>query len=240
MNYDSLVQDLLEYADWADSNIYEVPITLPDVLREAGKLIQTLDAIEAPSYGPVSHAYVYGLKNSIRGAKFPLATDPAKATTELTDGIRRLAQTNPGEAHDQWLTGVVVQFDLRFSNKAWIELSRYHHIDYISSQSTMHRITHFDLDKSYNDYVDPWIVEIMKQKIEEYNAASAEDKPRLYLEILHSNPAGFELTARMTTNYRQLKTMYKQRKDHRLLEWRAFCQWIELLPESDLITGRRS
>ena len=51
-----------------------------------------------------------------------------------------------------------------------------------------------------------------------------------YLEILYSNPAGFTLTARMTTNYRCLRNIYMQRKDHRLPEWRAFCKWIETLP----------
>lgn len=53
---------------------------------------------------------------------------------------------------------------------------------------------------------------------------------RKYLEILYSNPAGFTLTARMTTNYRCLRNIYMQRKDHRLPEWRAFCEWIETLP----------
>ena len=52
----------------------------------------------------------------------------------------------------------------------------------------------------------------------------------LYLEILYSNPAGFNITARMTTNYRCLKNIYIQRKNHRLPEWREFCKWIETLP----------
>ena len=51
-----------------------------------------------------------------------------------------------------------------------------------------------------------------------------------YLEILYSNPCGFKLTAGMTTNYRQLKTIYYQRKTHRLPEWREFCAEIEKLP----------
>ena len=42
-------------------------------------------------------------------------------------------------------------------------------------------------------------------------------------------PSGFELTARLTTNYRALKTVYAQRKNHRLPEWRAFCRLIEEL-----------
>lgn len=185
----------------------------------------------------IRNVNVYGIDESIRGAKFPMSVDVDKLTTELTDGIKSLAQSPAGEGHDNWLNGVVVQFDLQASNKFWVEMERYHHIDFISSQSTMHRIAKFDLDKAYNEYVDPRMVEIMKQKLEEYNAAEEAKKPELYLGLLYSNPAGFELTARMTTNYRQLKTIYRQRKNHRLKEWRDFTAWVETLPNSELITG---
>lgn len=197
--------------------------------------------IIAPSCGCVSNAKVYGLPDSICRAKFPMSTVPGSLNTELTDGIKALAQSRSGEGHDQWLTGVIVQFDLTFTNKAWVEAERYHFLDFVSSQSTMHRITKFDLDKAYCQYVDPRIIEIMKEKVDEYNKmfGSYDErwKTRKYLEILYSNPAGFMLTAGMTTNYRQLKTIYKQRKKHRLPEWREFCKWIETLPCSFLITG---
>ena len=189
----------------------------------------------------VSNAVVYGLEESIRGAKFPMSTDVNSLNYELTNGIKSLAQSPIGSAHDNWLNGVIVQFDLTFSNKAWVELERYHFIDFISSQSTMHRITKFDLDKAYNKYVDKRIIDIMKEKVSEYNSyiesyeMSKAKANEMYLEILYSNPAGFMLTARMTTNYRQLKTIYSQRRNHRLPEWRQFCEWVETLPYSELI-----
>lgn len=190
------------------------------------------------SPGLVDNAVVYGLKNSVRRAKFPMSTDTSKPGFVITEGIRALANSAPGSGHDQYLTGVIVQFDLTFSNKAYVELERYHFIDFVSSQSTMHRITKFDLDKAYSAYVDPRMIEIMKEKVKAYNDEPDEElKKERYLEVLYSNPAGFRLTAGMTTNYRQLKTIYRQRKNHRLPEWRAFCRWIETLPESNLITG---
>lgn len=193
--------------------------------------------LEVENFGPVSNCKVYGLEESIRRAKFPMSVAPEMLNTELTKGIENLATSPQGEGHDQWLTGVIVQFDLTFTVKAWIEAERYHFFDFVSSQSTMHRITKFDLDKAYIDYVDPRIVQIMKEKVAEYNAASEEDKREEYLEILYSNPCGFKLTAGMTTNYRQLKTIYHQRHNHRLPEWRSFCKWIKTLPQSKLITG---
>ena len=151
-------------------------------------------------------------------------------------------------AHGQFMTGIRVSFDLTFTNKAWVEAERYRFLEFVSSQSTMHRITKFDLREQYNEYVDPRIIDIMEEKVEEYNKLQdylkdeahqlAENElnnikanlTNLYLEILYSNPAGFNLTARMTTNYRCLKNIYIQRKNHRLPEWREFCKWIETLP----------
>ena len=212
-----------------------------------------VDTYEVPGCRCVSNAVVYGLNSSIRRAKFPMSVSPDSLNGELTPGIIHLAQSGRGEGHDQWLTGVVVQFDLTFSNKAWVEAERYHFLDFVSSQSTMHRIAKFDLDEAYNEFVDPRIIEIMKEMVEEYNDLSdpvpgtiypgEEERIKdqlndLYLRILYSNPAGFRITAGMTTNYRQLKTIYAQRRFHRLPEWREFCRWIETLPMSELIIGR--
>ena len=188
----------------------------------------------------VENVKVYGLEESIRRAKFPMATDTDNLNCELTKGIKALAQSNAGEGHDQWLSAVIVQFDLTCSVKMWTEFQRYHFFDFCSSQSTMHRITRFDLDSQYDNHVDKRIIDIIKEKVNQYNKLVSEESPEAsekYLEILYSNPCGFKLTAGITTNYRQLKTMYKQRKNHRLPEWREFCKWIETLPMSELITG---
>ena len=191
----------------------------------------------------ISNVNVYGVEESFKASKYPMSVDISKLNGEITNTIKKLAAVPSGTGHDNFLNGIVVQFDLTFTNKAWIEAERYHFLDFVSSQSTMHRITSFDLDKSYIEYVDKKIVKIMKDKVKNYNDLcdlGCIDKQTLnekYLEILYSNPAGFKITARMTTNYRQLKTIYQQRKNHRLPEWRCFCDWIETLPHAELIIG---
>ena len=201
----------------------------------------------------VSNVNIYGFDESVKGSKYPMAADLSKIDSEVTDRTLKLANAKTGSGHDNFLNGVIVQFDLTFTNKAWVEAERYHFLDFVSSQSTMHRITKFDLETAYIEYTDPRIIAIMKEKTKDYNELQ-NDIARLqkegkdtttlqdlskekYLELLYSNPCGFKLTARMTTNYRQLKTIYSQRKNHRLPEWRAFCKWIETLPNSDFITG---
>ena len=67
------------------------------------------------------------------------------------------------------MTGIRVNFDLTFSNKAWVEAERYRFLEFVSSQSTMHCITKFDLNEQYNEYVDPRIIEIMREKVDIYN-----------------------------------------------------------------------
>lgn len=186
--------------------------------------------------GLVENIEVYGLDESIIRAKFPMSTELEKLNDEVTTGILALARSGTGEGHDQFLTGITVQFDLTFSNKAWVEAERYRFLYFISSQSTIHRMSRFQLDEQYNEFVDPRIIEVVKELQEQYNnETDSEKKKDLYLKLLYSNPAGFKITAGMTTNYRQLKTIYQQRKNHKLPEWRAFCEWMKTLPHSEFI-----
>ena len=178
---------------------------------------------------------VFGLGSSIMASKYPMAVDIDSLTPEVTDTVVSLAQAEKGSGHDQFLTGIVVQFDLTFSLKAWVEAERYHFLDFVSSQSTMHRITRMDIEEQCNDYVLPETIDRLRGLIEDYKK---DPTPSKYLRVLYNIPSGFRLTARMTTNYRQLKTIYSQRCNHRLPEWRSFCAWMETLPHSEFITGK--
>ena len=183
----------------------------------------------------IKNVQIYGLEESIRASKFPMAVDTDKCTSEITERTISLGSAATGTGHDNFLKGIIVQFDWTFTPKCSVEVERYHFIDFVSSQSTMHRITKFDLDKAYIEYVDKVIINRMKCIVERYNAMTKEQQnsdegKELYLKILYSNPCGMLLTARMTTNYQQLKTIYQQRRHHRLPEWQWFCDWCETLP----------
>ena len=186
-------------------------------------------------HGRITNPKVYGLDESIIRAKYPMSVDISTLNSDVTKGILALAGCEKGTGHDNWLNGVIVQFDLTYTVKAWTEAERYHFLDFVSSQSTMHRIAQFDLDKQYDEHTDPRIIAIVKELADKYNETK---DPEDYLKLLMSNPCGFQLTAGMTTNYRQLKTIYAQRRTHRLPEWREFCAWIETLPYAkEFITG---
>ena len=202
---------------------------------------------------------VYDLEESLVASGYPMRTVLTQREPDEKDikrGLNLTKASNGNGAHAQWLTGVRVAFDLTFTNKAWVEAERYRFLEFVSSQSTMHRITKFDLAGQYNKYVDPRAIAIMQEKKDQYNILStmletaenhkAKEEIRAamyekYLEMLYTNPAGFELTARLTTNYRCLLNIYIQRHDHRLPEWREFCaQLLELPMFAELVEAYKS
>ena len=140
----------------------------------------------------------------------------------------KLAKAPLNSGHVSFAKGIIVNMDITFTNKAWIEFQRYHFADIITGMSTMHRISKFDLDEAFNEYVDPQIIERLKDLQEMYLLTKDKED---YLKLLYSTPAGLLMTGRVTTNYLQLMNMWSQRHNHRLPEWRQFCdELLEKLP----------
>lgn len=184
----------------------------------------------------IDNIQVYGIEESFRASKFPFATDVNAVDGSKTDRIKSLANCKMGTGHDNFLNGIIVQFDLTFSIKAWVELQRYHFIDFVSSQSTMHCISKMDIRPMCNEYVSDVVIAEVERLKETYLNDKTDEN---YLRLLYNVPTGFELTARMTTTYRQLKTIYAQRNTHPLPDWHTFCVFVEGLPDSELITQCR-
>jgi hypothetical protein len=142
---------------------------------------------------------------------------------DINRGLNLVEASNENGAHAQWLTGVRVAMDLTCTNKMWVEAERYRFLEFVSSQSTMHRIAKFDISSQCNSYVDKRILDVVEILRREYKENSTTQN---YLKLLYNIPSGFELTARITTNYRCLLNIYIQRNSHRLPEWREFCDYI--------------
>lgn len=143
----------------------------------------------------------------------------------------RLADTPIGTGHDNFLVGITVHMTITATVKWWQQFQRYHFADIVSSQSTMHKLPDMLKNATYrfHEKTNPAMIELLRNMAE--NGASLE-------ELAYSCPMGLEMTAAVTTNYRQLKTIYQQRRNHRLQEWRDFCNILEQeLPCSYLFTS---
>ncbi len=205
----------------------------------------------------IKNVRIYGLEESIIASGYPRMTEMYTEekfnnkmeelyyyihkvfhTKNVDKNIKRatnLAQTLQGSGHSCYLKGVIVQYDLTAPEYFWRQFDRYHFHDYISSESKMHCILKFDIDKMCNKYVDERAIEILKDYISIYkdmlrDNCPKEDLNEMFQKIISNCPMGLELTARITDNYLQLKSKYIQRKHHKLREWQYYCDWIETLP----------
>ena len=96
----------------------------------------------------------------------------------------------------------------------------------------------FDISTQCVKETDPRVIAVIKELIDEYNKIEdTHKKIAKWREIVASLPCGFCLGATMTTNYQQLKTMYRQRFNHKLVEWHHFCNWCLTLPQFEELTG---
>lgn len=184
----------------------------------------------------ISNTEVFGLERALRASGNAMTTGEINTLEDSQLYSKVLARgmalgTNPvGSAHDHYLCGIIVQFDILYPQYWAPEAGRYHWFEIVTSQSTMHRLAASISDGKgpYNKYVDQRIINYVNDLARAYN----EDPSYHNFMRLRSNlPAGYEMSETITTNYLQLKTMYAQRRNHKLKEdWGAFCDWCESLP----------
>ena len=183
----------------------------------------------------IENTQVYGLETAIKSSGNPMRTELDKSEVTEKDMLRavKLGTTRSGEGHDNFLKGVIVQFDVTAPLYWWKQAQRYHWFDFVSSQSTMHSLLKFDVTTQCVGTTSPKVLAIIDKMVKQYKKLKDGDptKQDKWQEIVSSLPCGFCLGASMTTNYQQLKTMYLQRRYHKLKEWKEFCSWCESLPE---------
>jgi hypothetical protein len=180
----------------------------------------------------IKHIEVSGIEAFLRYAQLPMSTNPDLIVTEMKDIHKRLAHAPGSSGHDCALKGITVTFELTAPSFFWLQWSRYHFQDIISSQSKMHRLLTMDIGTQCNEYVDNDIIEKLERKIKLYKTLGCkEGKSELFMSILSNCPMGLELTAGVVTNYLQCKTVYAQRKNHPLDLWsKQYCKMLEELP----------
>ena len=212
---------------------------------------------------------VYDLKESVIASGNAMRLEPVEYTDEEFEKglvrMKRLINTSKSgniRCHDNALTGIRVSFDIKYPQYWTPEAQRYHFFDIVTSSSKMHRLLKMDLDKACNKYVTQEQIDEVNAAIEVYNYI-AENKLETFefhfrnegkvtingceaclytawMFVLSNCPLGLELFMRVSTNYKQLQTMYYQRKNHKLKEdCGNFIDFIEGLPYfKELILGK--
>lgn len=145
--------------------------------------------------------------------------------TDINTYIKRgvtLGNVKAGSGHNCMFKGV--QFNMIINMPLyWLkEYQRYHFTDIISSQSTMHCVTQMEIKEHCTDKVDPIILDLVGQKVAEFNALSSADvdaRKEAFEYIVANLPSDFHLAMGITMNYLQALSMVKQREHHKLDDW---------------------
>ena len=200
----------------------------------------------------ISNVKVYDLRESIIASGNAMRIEPVPySDEEFEKGLKRMKKlvhsslsTNV-HCHDNALTGIRVSFDVKYPQYWSLEFQRYHFADIVTSSSKMHRLCKMNIANACNKYVSDETIEQMEKLVDRYNYAveKGAEEGVIYdnfMKMISNCPMGLELFERVSTNYKQLQTIYNQRKNHRLKEdWGAFCKMIEELPYfEELIKGQ--
>lgn len=200
----------------------------------------------------ISNVKVYDLRESIIASGNAMRIEPVPySDEEFEKGLKRMKRlvhsslsTNV-HCHDNALTGIRVSFDIKYPQYWSLEFQRYHFADIVTSSSKMHRLCKMNIANACNKYVSDETIEQMEKLVDRYNYAVEKGAEEYviyenFMKMISNCPMGLELFERVSTNYKQLQTIYYQRKDHKLKEdWGAFCKMIEELPYfEELIKGQ--
>ena len=192
----------------------------------------------------IDNIEVYGLKESIVASGLPMRNSYDESCFEsqvlglecnyLSVHYKRataLADNPVGSGHDNFMSGIVVQMNITATVKWWEQWQRYHFQQIVSSMSTMHRLRKM-LEANtikLNKLTSPKVIATFMEMLNDENVTDEQ--------LAYSCPMGVELTARVGTNYLQLKNMYEQRKHHKLTEWHDFIDVIKKLPYAHQFIG---
>ena len=149
---------------------------------------------------------------------------------------------NAGTDHRKFMRMIVVYCDIIAPLYWWKEFDTYKVGTVADSCSTMHKIQDMPITPEAFSFDHVKLCEVGKQYLEELEKLRVKylkTKDKKYWDaLIQLLPSSLNQKRTIMLNYEVLANMYKSRKNHKLDEWREFCAWIELLPYSNLITGK--
>ena len=162
------------------------------------------------------------------------------------DLMNRLAKGGP--VHAKYRRMIVVYADITCHHTWWAEFDTYKVGTVRNSCSKMHKIhvkefvrddfSHEGIDECGGRTVE--VFEIVKDELERLRKLFNETQKKKYWRaIIELLPMGFNIKATVMMSYEVLANIYRWRDHHKVFEWSEVCRWIESLPYSEVITGKK-
>ena len=206
----------------------------------------------------IENTQVYGFEAAIRGMRNPMNSwsrsdsnirDNGKYVEDFIGNndlklMRQLAKA--GSVHAKYRRMITVTCDITAPMFWWAEFDTYKVGTVRNSCSKMHKIHSKELlneDFSCEGCreIGSWatlcfvtVQNTCNKLREKYNETKDKKYWRALIELL---PESYNQRATVQLNYEVLAGIYRWRKDHKLDEWHKFCEWVESLPYSEIITG---
>lgn len=194
---------------------------------------------------------IYGWEPAIRGMRNPL--ESWEKSDSFRDGenyyigdndldlMKRLITA--GSDHRKFMRMIMVWVDITAPFYWWKEADTYKVGTVANSCSTMHKIHSRDItmDDFSIDHLEEHNRNMLTQIIRNLNLArkaftESKDKKHWW-QMIQLLPTSYNQKRTIMLSYEVLRNMYHARKNHKLDEWHTFCEWVEDLPYSELITG---
>ena len=196
---------------------------------------------------------VYGIPRSVYSARNAFnswnKSDSDLSTDSLGNADLDLAirLRNAGTDHRKFMRMIIVYLDITAPLYYWKEFDTYKVGTVANSCSTMHKIAdkEFTLeDFSCEHLENSWLahlketIRLLNDARDAYNWCNTDAKKEWWWQMIQLLPSSYNQKRTVMLNYEVLANMYKSRRNHKLDEWHTFCDWVESLPYSELITGK--
>ncbi|CCY98929.1 putative uncharacterized protein [Ruminococcus sp. CAG:17] len=162
--------------------------------------------------------------------------------------------SNAGTEHRKYMRMMPVYVRITAPLYWWKEFDTYKIGTVANSCSTMHKIQEkeFTLEDFSYEHLDIRTRKILEETIkalndyrniyinynpDDFEIKGCPSKKDIWWQLIQLLPSSYNQTRNVMLNYEVLANIYRQRKNHKLDEWREVCKWIESLPYSELIIG---
>ena len=192
------------------------------------------------------------MRKIVEGSDLELLSEIGPNDYKLMASLR-----DAGTDHRKFMRMITVYMDITAPLYWWKEYDTYKVGTVANSCSTMHKIASkeftFD-DFSHEKLITSVCMEIQEQHIRispmqalgttieclnSYRDLYLKTKDKKYWwQMIQLLPSSYNQRRTVMLNYEVLANMYKSRKNHKLDEWRTFCEYVKTFPYSELITGK--
>ena len=164
-------------------------------------------------------------EHGFQSAMLGLSLNKKQKVDNMQKVAMKLGKADGG--HNKYLESITVVLDITFPRFIWSEFDTYRVGVTKQSESTMHTLEkevltqesfEYTINQTYLDYLNNELT---------WNRAKQIKDPNFIAEFKNALPDGFLQRRIVTTNYKTLRNIIKQRQNHKLPQWKEFCEYLK-------------